>query len=106
MKLRNNKGETLVEVLASIVIAALSVALLFSYIMASSDMDKTAREADEPYYAALSAAESRDETSGQPARVAITKERPTDAVPSPSPAVTQNVTIYGKDGVFSYKVTP
>lgn len=105
MKLRNNKGETLVEVLASIVIATLSVALLFSYIMASSDMDKTAREADEPYYAALSAAEAR-EASGQPARVAITKERPTDAVPSPSPAVTQNVTIYGKDGVFSYKVTP
>ena len=32
-KLRDNRGETLVEVLASILIAALSVALLFSSIM-------------------------------------------------------------------------
>lgn len=103
MKLRNNKGETLVEVLASIVIASLSVALLFGCIMGSSGMDKTAREADEPYYKALSAAEAR-KTGGQTAQVAITKARPTG--PAPSPDVAQTVTIFGEDGVYSYKVTP
>ena len=58
-KLRDNRGETLVEVLASILIAALSVALLFSSIMASANIDRSARASDETYYEALSQAEGR-----------------------------------------------
>ena len=41
--LRNNWGETLIEVLASILITTLSVALLFTCIMASSKIERDAK---------------------------------------------------------------
>lgn len=105
MKLRNNKGETLVEVLASIIVASLSVALLFSCIMGSTSMDKSAREADEPYYKSLSAAELRQGTSGETS-VAITKTRPAGPEDLAAPEAKEDITIYGEDGVYSYKVRP
>lgn len=104
MKLRNNRGETLVEVLAAIVIASLSVAMLFGCIVGSSSLDKRAREVDGPYYENLSAAEVREETLGQEAKVAITKNPPPDTTPTPVPDVEEPITIYGKDGVFSYTI--
>lgn len=58
-KLKNQRGETLVEVMASIVIASLSAALLFSCIMASTQINRTAQNADKAYYAALSKAEGQ-----------------------------------------------
>lgn len=58
-KLRDNRGETLVETLASIVIASLSVALLFSGISAAVNIDRRAQELDRLHYAALTAAETR-----------------------------------------------
>ena len=57
-KLRGSRGETLVEVMASIVIGTLSVALLFGAIMASAQIGKSAQETDGAYYQALSAAEA------------------------------------------------
>lgn len=58
-KLRGSRGETLVEVMASIVIGSLSVALLFGAIMASARIDESARKMDGTYYKALSAAEAQ-----------------------------------------------
>ena len=42
-KLQSTRGETLVEALAAILICALSVALLFSAVMASARMDRLAQ---------------------------------------------------------------
>ena len=58
-KLNDNRGETLVEMLASILIAALSVAVLFTCCTAAVEMGKETRAADEAYYEYLSAAEGR-----------------------------------------------
>ena len=56
-KLQSARGETLVEVLAAILICALSVALLFSAVMASARMDRMAQEAGIRYYQDLTRAE-------------------------------------------------
>lgn len=95
-KLRNNRGETLLEVMASIVIATLSVALLFSCIMASTKVDMKAEDIDASHYAALSEADGR---GGEPelGTVTITRKGSSDEA-------TPTVQIYGdSDGLFSYK---
>ena len=53
----NSRGETLVEVLASVLVCALSATLLLGAVTASSGIDLRAREADGAYYEALSKAE-------------------------------------------------
>lgn len=58
-KLRNSRGETLVEVLASVLICSLSILLLFGSVMASGNLDRQAQELDAEYYADLSAAEGQ-----------------------------------------------
>lgn len=58
-KIKSNKGETLIETLVSILIAALSVALLTTSVMAAARMNKTARDADAEFYKKLEAAELR-----------------------------------------------
>lgn len=58
VKLKSSSGETIVEVLASVLISSLAIFLLFSTIMASVRIDRTAQESDEKYYGELSAAEA------------------------------------------------
>lgn len=58
-KLRERRGETLVELLASILIGALSAALLAGGIAASTRLDLDARNLDKTYYQQLTAAEAR-----------------------------------------------
>lgn len=103
-KLRNNRGETLIEVLASILIAALSVALLFSFTITSSTMEKKAQEEDEGHYGHIAAAEAGpDAPSPMPitgGQVIITDESGT-LLTTPIP-----VNIYGGDGMFSYRRQP
>lgn len=60
-KLKSSRGETLIEVLASILVGTLSIALLFGAVMASRSMDKTAEDSDKAFYEALSAAEEQTE---------------------------------------------
>lgn len=67
-KLKSQRGETLVETLASIVIAALSVALLFTCVMAASQINRMAQEADAAYYADLTAAETQAADADHPAK--------------------------------------
>lgn len=58
-KLQSARGETLVEVLCAILIGALSVALLFSTVMVSIRIDRSAKAADESLATDLSNAEVR-----------------------------------------------
>lgn len=94
-KIRDDRGETLVEVLASILIASLSVALLFGCVMASSNMDRDAKKLDGEHYAALTAAEvqSGEGTSGQ-----VKVKNPNNGAEKDL-----DIKIYGASGLYSYK---
>lgn len=100
-KLRDTRGETLVEVLAAILVASLSVTLLFSCVMASSNLDVQAKSVDEDYYQALSAADGQNGTAKNSDEVTIASEDKED--------VSKDITvdIYGGEGLYSYsrKVT-
>lgn len=91
-KLKSRRGETLVEAMASIVIAALSVAMLFTCVMAASQINRMAREADEAFYAGLTAAEGQTGTA-LPGTIKIAgggRER------------TFSVSLYGGEGMYAY----
>lgn len=106
-KLLNNRGETLVEVLASILIAALALSLLFSFTMTSSSLQKDhARDKDTSHYQSISGAESGGVTAsgitpakiGEGTVVIYNADLPTPtSITSPI-----DVDIYGGDGMFSY----
>ena len=118
---RNNRGETMVEVLASILIATLSVAMLFSCVAASSRMDRDAEGLDEKHYNALSDAEgyvtpAPDPEAGPASPVNVTVARmpaaagpevPDPSLPEPDPepeaSVDVPIAIYGGEGMYSYK---
>ena len=103
-KWKDTRGETLVEVLASILIGALSVALLFSAVMASSNMDRTAEKTDDEFYASLNKAEGQTEpadSSVVPGGAQVTvknKDLTGDAK--------LNVTFYGGEGAIAYALSP
>lgn len=92
-KLKDSRGETLVELLASILIAALSVAVLFTCCLASTEMGRKTRDADKVYYEALSDAEAR------------TMEIETGKVTVANGSTSQpiDVSIYGGDEMYSYQ---
>lgn len=94
-KLQKEQGETLIEVLASILIASLSVALLFGSVMTSSRIDREAAEQDQEYYQGLSNAESR---SGTVVSGTIKLENQNN-----SQVQSCDVEIYGGAGMYSYK---
>lgn len=60
-KLKNTRGETLVEVLACVLICALSITLLIGAVTVSVNIDSRAQKSDGEYYAALSRAEAQEE---------------------------------------------
>lgn len=98
-KLRSRRGETLVEVMASIVIGALSVALLFGCVMASSRMDSAAAGMDRDYYAGLSDAEAQSAPlAGGGGTVTVANGGIAGT------GVSVNVDVYGGAGMYSYKV--
>lgn len=106
-KLHSARGETLVEVLAAVLICSLAVLLLVSYATAAARIDKRAQEGDEAYYAALNAAEehagvtvkdSETPASPAPGNVAVAVKD------DPAKATTLPVLYYGGDGVYSYAV--
>ena len=95
-KLKNNRGETVVEVLASILIAALSVALLFGAVMASVNMDLSAQETDQKLYAGLNTAQVQKDTSSSG----------TVTISGNSFSKNVSVNFYGSGGVLSYAPAP
>lgn len=58
---RNSRGESLVEVLVSVLVGSLALLLLASLIAVSARIIKRAKDTDAPYYAALNAAEAHGE---------------------------------------------
>lgn len=99
-KLADARGETLIEVLASILIGALSIALLFGAVMASGRMEKAAQEVDEAFYEDLSQAEGRDTATGSNKIVEVAN------FTDPTDTRNVNVTFYGGEGARSYALAP
>lgn len=100
-KLHDNRGETLVEMLASILIAALAVALLFTCCMASVEMGRETWEADKNYYEALSKAEEQKaplmtDADGNPLTAVVKVE-------SSSVSETVEINLYGGEEMYSYQ---
>lgn len=91
-KLSQSRGETLVEVLAAVLIASLSVALLFGGIMASSTIGRSALTSDKSFYEDLSDAESQKE-AGTDLTVTVSRESASKGL---------NVKRYGGEGAYSY----
>lgn len=108
---RNNRGETLIEVLASILIAALSVALLFTCVMVSGKMEESAQKKDAEHYNALTEAETQITPTPDPSAPVPTVPAGTvtiekmdssgnvEATASPAPSIE----VYGDEGMYSYK---
>lgn len=92
-KLKDNRGETLVEMLASILIAALSVAVLFTCCMASVEMGRETHAADQRYYEGLSAAEGRTGSSEEGKVTIEGTGGKTDAA----------IQLYGGEEMYSYQ---
>lgn len=102
LKLHDDRGETLVEVLAAILIATLSVALLFTCIGASAKIEDTVIERDVEHYIALSEADARTTPTAGAAPVpgAIV------TIEGSGASATASVEIYGGEGMYSYKEKP
>ncbi len=104
-KWKDARGETLIEVLAAILIGALSVTLLFGAVMASGNLDQDAKAADEALNKALELAEKQD-TPVADAAIVPTAEV---TVANDSGSVPLLVKFYGGEGALSYRlegVTP
>ena len=110
-KLHDRRGETLVEVLAAVLICALSVLFLSSMAMTSIRINENAQDHDDGYYDALNFAESRGtalDSDGNPAgetkpgTVTVTvKDLPAGGIATPAP-LSLNITYYGGKDVYSF----
>lgn len=92
-KLKSQRGETLVELMASILISTLSVGLLLGAVAVSANLNRQAENADETFYGALTAAESR---AGAPRSGTVT------VAETGGSSVTLDIDVYGGDGLWSY----
>ena len=105
--LHNDQGETLVEVMAAILIAALSVALLFTCVMASSEMEKMTQKTDEKHYNALSDADARKTVAPTPTPDPAVPEDPSHVTIKGynDNTATPEIVVYGDgaEGLYSYK---
>lgn len=108
-KLRNARGETLIEVLASVLVGALSVALLFGCAMVCVRLDRDATTADAEHAKALTDAEIQQTPAENAALFApsVTDTRVTvtrlDGTGTPAKIT---VAYYGGKGAVSYKLQP
>lgn len=91
-KLGSQRGETLVEVLASILIASLSVAMLLGGVAVSANLGRQADTADAYFYETLTAAEMR-QTPVANGSINLTEGGISRTIP---------VRIYGGEGLYSY----
>ena len=94
---RAQRGETLVEVLVSLLVVTLATLLLASMATWAARVKLTAREKDETFTKALQEVEGRTGTPGS-GTIVITDTAETD----PAPEVTVPVDIYTQDRLTSY----
>ncbi|MDR3767604.1 MAG: hypothetical protein Q3Y08_11335 [Butyricicoccus sp.] len=96
-KLASNRGETLVETLAAILVATLSVALLIGSVTASFQLGRQADQSDAYFYQTLTAAENRE----NPTTDGVSSS-PTVRVTEGGTTVTLDVQVYGDEGLYAY----
>ena len=99
-KLKSVRGESLVELLASILIGGLSVSLLATLIITSVHMKKSVQERDKEYYESLKKAEAQKETNASTESVKV--EVTIAGAASGSTEIP--VTYYGDDNMVSYRI--
>ena len=119
-KLNDRRGESLVETMIAVLVASLSVAMLFACVKAAGDINSrmevdktivnesgvatTVPAIDSIYYRDLSNAE---EQSAVALSTDVTVERATELATSEAPSesatsVSVNVKLYGGEGMYSY----
>lgn len=91
-KLHSQRGETLVEILAAVLIASLSVAMLLGGVAVSANLGRQADTADQYFYETLTAAENR-QTPVSEQTIVLTERGTSIAFP---------VQVYGGEGLYSY----
>lgn len=104
-KWRDERGETLVEVVAAVLIMTLAILLLFGAVIVSIRINKSARNLDKDFYTVLNAAEAQitkiTDNAIVPAGSKVTVKQV-----SPAPAGTADldaeVDFYGGEGALSY----
>lgn len=100
-KLKDSRGESLVEVLACVLVCTPSIALLFGSVMSSGNIGLQAQSADKEYYEALSKAERQAETDSAGADGSLTvrnADGPSKTIP--------NIRFYGSERLLSYAAAP
>lgn len=100
-KLHSQKGETLVELLASILVATLSIGLLLGGVAVSAAIDRQAQNMDKTFYEALTKAESRQTsvTSGIAPQASVEVQEGAKSVKIP-------VEVYGEQRLYAYALEP
>ena len=99
-KTTSRKGETLVELLVSILLIALSVALLLGMYQASGRINQTAREMDEKLNQSVTEAGNR---TGESQKGTVTFEFD-EGVPDENGEI--EVEIYSNESVTAYSKSP
>ena len=98
-KLKQKRGETLIETLFSMMIVVLCIGLLSSAIMAAANINRQTRELDEKYNEELNAVEGRTEGVSKTEKDVVISFQPADG----SSAYTEDATVivYGdEDSAF------
>ena len=93
-KLRQNKGETLVETMLSLMIAVLSIGLIATAVMAATNINRKVGEMDEAYKQQLQAAECYETMPRtQPLRITFRDKNGMSLIDTR----TTTVEVYGED---------
>lgn len=102
-KWRDERGETLIEAVASVLIMALSVLLLFSAVTVSVRINRSAKEMDKEFYTALNAAEEQSTEAPDSIVPAGSKITVKQTVPAAGFSVSAEAGFYGGEGALSYR---
>ena len=94
-KLRSNRGETLVETLAAILVIGLVSGAFAAGISAAAKMNRRAMEKDDALYAAVTAAEQQLPESATPGVIQVTVGGTSAEIP---------VSFYGKEHLYTYRI--
>lgn len=105
-KWKDSRGETLVEMMASILIGTLSVALLFSTVSASVNISRRAKTADGVFGKSLNLAEKQmtdSEHPGEPGKKVTVEEKQAGSSSVVSGTAKEViVNFYGGEGALSF----
>lgn len=97
-KMVESKGETLVELLASILIGTLAVSLLVSGIVFASRMNQQTYETDKKFYEGLNHAENKDDAIVEESKYFVN-------IAEGEENLEVEITLYGAEGsVYSYSL--